>query len=297
MTSESGAVYDLEYRRYEGERSGRAAIVLAMVLDGVRKVLGLRRKARRKILPWLLIAIAVVPAIAVVGFGVITEGFGGADQLADDLLPDHAEYFGFVYVPTLIFIAFSAPELLIPDRVNNMLTIYGSRPLTRYDYLLARIGALAIVVLTFLLLPQLVLYIGDAILSGDLVGFFTGNLDLLWQIPSGALIVFVAQATVAFLIAAFATRPGIAGGIYLAGSFIVQAATFGLATEVNKWFAVFDLNGHSGLLLAELFNRPDLREGSVLHEVDLGWELGAVVLVVVVAITAVALHYRYRNRL
>ena len=64
MTSE-GAIFDLDYRRYEGERTGRTAIRWAMVRVGVRKVLGLRRKARRKILPWGLILLAVLPAIAI----------------------------------------------------------------------------------------------------------------------------------------------------------------------------------------------------------------------------------------
>jgi ABC-2 type transport system permease protein len=135
MSSE-GAIFDLDYRRYDGERTGRNKIRLAMVRDGVRKVLGLRRRARRKILPWGLIILALLPAVAIVGFQVFTQGLG-ADELLEDLIPGHADYFGFTFQLTFLFIALSAPELLIPDRVNNVLTVYASRPLTVADYLMA----------------------------------------------------------------------------------------------------------------------------------------------------------------
>ena len=126
MSSE-GAIFDLDYRRYEGERTGRSKIRWAIVRDGVRKVLGLRRKARRKILPWGLIILAVLPAIAIVGFQVFTQGLG-ADELLEDLIPGHADYFQFTFQLTFLFIALATPELLIPDRVSNVLTVYASRP-------------------------------------------------------------------------------------------------------------------------------------------------------------------------
>ncbi len=46
-----GVVYDLGYRPHEGERLGRAGAVRALYRDGLRRVLGLRRRARAKIWP------------------------------------------------------------------------------------------------------------------------------------------------------------------------------------------------------------------------------------------------------
>ena len=65
--SDTGAVYDLGYAPYDGERLGRRGARRTIFWDGVRRVLGLRRKARRKILPWLLITVAALPPIAYVG--------------------------------------------------------------------------------------------------------------------------------------------------------------------------------------------------------------------------------------
>ena len=69
MTDTQGAVYDLGYEPYDGERLGRSGARRTVFWDGIRRVLGIRRKARRKVLPWTLIVIAVIPAIVVVGIG------------------------------------------------------------------------------------------------------------------------------------------------------------------------------------------------------------------------------------
>lgn len=293
MSSE-GAIFDLDYRRYEGERTSRAKIRWAMVRDGFRKVLGLRRKARRKILPWGLIIIAVLPAIAIVGFQVFTKGLG-ADELLEDLIPGHADYFGLTFQLTFLFIAVAAPELLVPDRVSNVLTVYASRPLTVADYLIARVGALLLVVLAFTLLPQAVIYLGGAVLSGDLVDHVTSNLDLLWKIPAGALAVFATQAGVAFMISTFAKRRGAAAGIYIAFAIISAGVAFGLAENVNRWFAVIDLQAHAIVLIAEIFNDPDFTGGNVLTENNISPWVSLLAVIAIATLAAGLLYRRYRR--
>ncbi len=293
MTSE-GAIFDLDYRRYEGERTGRTKIRWAIVRDGVRKVLGLRRKARRKILPWGLIILAVLPAIAVVGFQVFTQGLG-ADELLEDLIPGHADYFGLTFQLTFLFVALSAPELLIPDRVGNVLTVYASRPLTLADYLIARVGALLMVVLAFTLIPQIVIYLGGAVLSGDIVRHLTDNLDLLWKIPAGSLAVFATQAGIAFIISAFARRRGIAAGIYIAFTIISGGVAFGLAEAVNRWFAIIDLQAHAIILIGEIFSDSDLSEGTALVENNISPWVSLIAVVVIAVVSGGLLYRRYRR--
>ncbi|MBT8166340.1 MAG: hypothetical protein HKO63_01650 [Acidimicrobiia bacterium] len=293
MSSE-GAIFDLDYRRYEGERTGRAKVRWAIVRDGVRKVLGLRRKARRKVLPWGLIILAVLPAIAIVGFQVFTQGLG-ADELLEDLIPGHADYFGFTYQLTFLFIALATPELLIPDRVSNVLTVYASRPLTLLDYLVARVGSLLMVVLAFTLIPQIVLYLGGAVLSGDLVGHLTGNLDLLWKIPTGSLAVFATQAGVAFIISAYARRRGIAAGIYIGFTIISGGVAFGLAETVNRWFAIIDLQAHASVLIAEIFGQENIAEGTALTEQGISPWVSMIAVVAIAAAASVLLYRRYRK--
>lgn len=293
MSSE-GAIFDLDYRRYEGARTGRTKIRWAIVRDGVRKVLGLRRKARRKILPWGLIVLAVIPAIAFVGFRVLTEGLG-ADELLEDLIPGHADYFGFTFQLTFLFVALSAPELLIPDRVSNVLTVYASRPLTLADYLIARVGSLLLVVMAFTLLPQLVIYLGGAVLSGDIIGHVTGNLDLLWKIPAGALAVFATQAGVAFIISAYARRRGVAAGVYIAFSIISGGVAFGLSEAVNRWFAVIYLQAHAVVLIGEIFNEPGFRDDTSMGQADLSPWVSLVAVVTIAVLAAGLLYRRYRK--
>lgn len=293
MTAE-GAIFDLDYRRYEGERTGRTKIRWSIVRDGVRKVLGLRRKARRKILPWGLIVLAVLPAIAIVGFQVLTQGFG-ADELLEDLVPSHSDYFGLTFQLTFLFVALSAPELLIPDRVGNVLTVYASRPLTLTDYLVSRVVALFIVVATFTLIPQIVLYLGGAILSGDIIDHVTGNLELLWQIPAGALAVFASQAGIAFIVSAFARRRGVAAGVYIAFTIISAGVAFGLAEAVNRWFALLDLQGSAIQLVSIVFDDRELRADTALTENGITAWASLAVVVGIATVAAALLYRRYRK--
>ena len=293
MSSE-GAIFDLDYRRYEGERTGRSKIRWAMVRDGVRKVLGLRRRARRKVLPWGLIILAVLPAVAIVGFRVFTEGLG-ADELLEDLIPGHADYFQLTFQLTFLFIALSAPELLIPDRVSNVLTVYASRPLTLADYLVARVGALMLVVFAFTLLPQVIIYLGGAILSGQFVDHVTGNLDLLWKIPSGSVAVFATQAGIAFIISAFARRRGLAAGIYIGFTIISAGVAVALAENVNRWFAVINLQAHAIVLIGKIFNEPEISQDTALVEQHISPWVSLLVVIAIAAAAAGLLYRRYRR--
>lgn len=297
MTSE-GAIFDLDYRRYEGKRTSRTAIRWSMVRDGVRRILGLRRKARRKILPWGLILIAVLPAIVNVGFQVLAEGFGAGDltdELVEELLISHSDYFGITFWVTLLFIALATPELMIPDRIHNVLTVYSSRPLTLADYLLARVGALFILVMAYTLLPQFILYVGGAILSGDVVGHVTGNLDLLWQIPAGAIAVFATQTSVALMISAFVKKVGLAAGIYIALSLILFRIASALADASSRWFAILSLQDHAILLVSRIFDEPEIAADRALATNDIGPWVSLVVIIVMAIAAGTLMLRRYRK--
>ena len=65
MSSEQGArLLDLGYRRYDGPRRASAWAILTLAEFTVRRVLGLGRGARHKVLPALTLAIAYLPALA-----------------------------------------------------------------------------------------------------------------------------------------------------------------------------------------------------------------------------------------
>ena len=155
----SGQVFDLGFRRYEGQREGRRRAVLAVYKDGLRTAMGLGRGGKAKILPWLFIAASIIPALV---FALVA---GAVDRLAADFseeldLPSHADYYSIAGIVLFLFAAVVGPELFCPDRSSGTISLYLVRPLRATDYAIARWAALATVMVLVAWLPQLVLLAG-----------------------------------------------------------------------------------------------------------------------------------------
>ena len=63
MTQPEGQLFDLGYQHYDGPREGRMRARKAVFADGFKTTLGLGRGASAKILPMLLFAAAMAPAV------------------------------------------------------------------------------------------------------------------------------------------------------------------------------------------------------------------------------------------
>jgi ABC-2 type transport system permease protein len=241
-------IVDRGYRHYEGSRSGSRGAMGAIVREGYRRVLGLRRKARRKVLPWFLITLALASVAILIGIHWVASNTPIEEQ-AQEVLPRYGEYFDFISVVALLFMSLAAAELFVPDRVQGVLNVYFSRPLDVDHYLLAKVAALASLILSFYLVPQLAFHIGLA--SVDAAGFIdylTNNLDVLWKIPATALVYFAVHASVAVVIAAFLPRVGAAAGLFLGTMFILNgmAAFFieGTNLAFGRYFGLIALEQH-----------------------------------------------------
>jgi len=237
-----GVVYDLGYRPHEGERLGRAGALRALYRDGLRRVLGLRRRARAKIWPWGLLGIAVLPAAAFIGLSVITGQFG-VDEVQ---FFSHAQYFDLTGTIAMLFIAAAAGELLVPDRANGVLQVYASRPLAPGDYLLGRAAALATVVFGFMEAPHIVLFLGRAWVSSDGFGsYLAGRAPELGRTALATLVYLAALAPLAFLFAAFAKRPALAAGAFIGVMAVSTPATRALVEEAGfEQFGLLALQQH-----------------------------------------------------
>lgn len=293
--SDTGAVYDLGYTPYDGERRGRAGARRTVVADGIRRVLGIRRKGRRKILPWILVTVAVLPPIAFVGISFfvpidIGETFDSAQQ--------HAQFFSLGGTIAMLFTALAAPELLIPDRRDGVLSMLSSRPLTANDYLGSRFAALIAVVGAFLLLPQFILYIGQAGVDDD--GVLQGLIDGAPNLPrvlAVAGIYLIAFVPLGFVVASLSNRKAIAASIYIA----VMLALSGIAEAIvqNTTFA-----GSRWVALIAPINTADAANywvfgvdapDSLLDAADISPAYGIVALAVIGAIATVFSVSRYRR--
>ncbi len=292
----SGAVIvDRGYRHYEGERTGRIGAMRAIVREGFRRVLGFRRKAKFKVFPWFLISLAVASVVVVVAIAWAVSGAGDVEL---DRLPRYAGYFDFISVIALLFAAYAGPQLVVPDRVNGVLNIYFSRPLSTTDYLVAKVAAYGAVIYSFWLVPQLLLHLGLGALSRE--GFLTylgDTTDFFWKVPLAATVYFALHAALAFFAAAFINRAGAASAAFLAGLFglnlVALFAQEGVSASGARWLTLLALEQHPRYIRDWIF---DTDSGVVMPaEAGYGPEASLAVVIGVVALSAAAVLWRYRR--
>lgn len=297
MSDRQGAVFDLGYVPYTGLRRGRMGAVQATIWDGIRRVLGIGRKARRKVLPWLLIGIALIPAIVFVGATFLVGNF---TPEADSPFGGHVEYFGIVAGTALLFTALAAPELLVPDRREGVLSIYGSRPLTSVDYVSARFAALVAIVAAFLLVPQLLIYVGLAALdSGGFASTLVEDVVTIPRLLAASAAYILAFVPPAFLLASFINRVAAAAGIYLAAMFLINGIAEGLSqnlvTPGARYFALIALVDHARHVTDWIFGTASA--DVVPATAGFHPAVSLAVILAVAAVSSAAVLWRYRRLL
>lgn len=294
-SSEQGTIYDLGYAPHEGPRLGRRAAIRAMILDGSRRALGLRRKPLAKVLPWSLIAAAIVPAAWVVALTFIVGGF-----TLEDAGPfgDPAGFFETIGMLTMFFVALVAPLLLIPDRQYGVLAIYASRPVRAADYLFARAAALAGLTTLFMLIPHMIVYVGISSLYVD--GFLAGLVEHGSEVPAilGTIAAYVlGYGAPAFLVALFVRRAVIATGVYIFGMFmtvsLIEAMPRATDLLIFKVLAPLGLFWHPLTVRDWFFDREP--EQWALDRVGLPPWVALVTILAITVATAVLAHRRYRR--
>ena len=295
----AGAVYDRGYRPYDGPRGRRAAATFALYQASMRRALGIRRSWRQKVAPFLLLGIVTIPAIVNVGIGYITRGEA---LLADRVeIITYREYVG-VSAALLLFVALVAPDVICPDRRQRILPLMFSRPLTGVDYVVAKVGAIATILFAFSFLPQVVLFVGNMFVSDSALDYFTGHLDVLWQVPVAVLFLAVYYAVIGVAIASLTDRRIVAGAAVI-GLFLVTSIASGILVGED-----FERNGGSLAALLNVLALPlYLRDLVFLGHVDFQSPLAgvdngalyAVVTYVVVLLAGIGLllrRYRWVER-
>lgn len=225
MRSREAEVFDLGYQRYTGPREGRNRARLALFENGVRTVLGIGRGGRAKILPVGLFLAVMTPAVV---FVIILAFIGEAGA---DFIPGPPDYYSIVSVILIIFGAIMAPELLCPDRRDNVLPLYLVRPLTSTDYLIARFLAFFAIVLVLVYAGQIVLQAGLILTASDQVDYIRDN----WQDVPRILFMGVLIATFISVgplaVAAFTTRRAYAAAFIIAAWLLLNSISDGLTFQ------------------------------------------------------------------
>jgi len=229
----SSVIHDIGYQRYEGIRLGRAQAVRALYLASMRSAFGLGRSAKAKMLPFgILGLLCLIGAI----FALVRQltGQGGGQTY----------YLGIpstVGLLIIILLAVIAPELVSRDLGNKTLSLYFSRPISRSDYVWAKLGAAVTVVFGVLLAPLFIMFLGAALQSG--IGW-----DGLWDewrdFSIGVLnagVYAIVLATLSVLLASLTGRRAFAAG-GLVTVFLVSTPVASAGMEIGKG-AVGDLAG------------------------------------------------------
>lgn len=233
-------IVDQGYRRYEGPRLGPRGAQRALFVASLQRALGLRRRFRHKLIPLLVMIMAYLPAAVFVGVAALIP------EELDEVVPEYADYYGFVTSAILLFVAAVVPEVVCGDRRSGMLGLYLAAPLTRESYLAMKGLAVAAVVGMVTLGPPILLLIGYSFV--DLGPGWPGEgLLLVARILAAGTAVAVWYTALGLVASSLTDRRAFASaGIVLAA--LVSAAVVGAlvnGAELTPW-----------LRLADLFNLP-----------------------------------------
>jgi ABC-2 type transport system permease protein len=226
-----------------GERRGVSTSMLALGRHTARRILGLRRPLRYKVLPVAFAGIAFLPSVAFLGLAALLPG-----QLANEVLPTPVDFYASILFAVILFTALAGPQVLCPDRRHRTLGLFLASPLDRTTYLVANAAALMGVLLVVTIGPPLVGQIGFALL--DVPGPAL-PLVLVRVLLSG-MVLAVLYGMVGLAGASLTDRRGFASaGIFLAlVGLTVVTEVLREALDLSDWVGILDV-ANFGMVLVE----------------------------------------------
>jgi ABC-2 type transport system permease protein len=172
-----------------------------------------------------------------------------------------------------------------------------ARPITGVDYVVAKLGAIATILFAFSFLPQVVLFVGNMLVSDSALDYFTGHLDVLWKVPLAVALLAAYYAVIGIAISSLTDRRIVAGASVI-GLFLITS----IASAI--FVGDFEINGGSAAALVNVLALPlylrdlvflgHLDRRSPLSGVANGGMFAIVIYVAVLVVGAVVLLRRYR---
>jgi ABC-2 type transport system permease protein len=220
-----GEVFDRGYKHYDGPRLGRRHAYGALVRYSAKRALGIRKSWTAKIMPILLYVAVALPVVISIGIRAF---------LPDAEVLEYYDFFGFVFVIEGIFVAMIAPEMLCEDRRLNVLPLYFSRALSRADYIIAKLAAMAMLTLTMSLIPVVILWLGRQLLEDSPLTAMKDNLGDLGRIFIAGTIIALYLGALGLMIAAFTPRKSIAIAVTVVLFILSTSLAFALLAALDS---------------------------------------------------------------
>jgi ABC-2 type transport system permease protein len=273
-------IYEQTYRRYEAREPLRAVRFWPITREALRIILARRAFLALLALSWIPFIVRVVQIYVVTRF-----------PEAGRILPVDGRLFGEFLnqqiVFTLLLSIFGGAGLIANDLRTGAILVYLSRPLTRRDYVLGKLGVLLALNLSVTLVPGLLLYALALALAPEL--FLKWS--LAWIGPAVVLHSAVVSLSVGLLSLAVSSlsRSARVAGLGFAGLFLGLEVVRGILAQ-----------GFGLRPVALLSLRADLRAlGAALFGVaergpTLPWSWPAAVLLAVSLLCLVILRSRVR---
>src|SRR5438876_7088757 len=166
-------IFDQGYQHWQGQLTGRTWRWLAIVRHGVRVQKNNRILRLLMLLAWLP-ALILVAVMAI--WGLVEQKNSGAIAIAALLLPEdmvrdpqafrstiwtlaYWYFFKTEMFFIMLLVVMAGPGLISRDLRFNALPLYLSRPLTRFDYFLGKLGVIAMLVGAIAVVPAVLAYV------------------------------------------------------------------------------------------------------------------------------------------
>lgn len=211
----AGAIYDLGYQQYTGERLGRSYAMRSLLAFSFKTAFGVGRGDKSKIIPAIVVAAVYLPALIQV---FVANATGQASAVS------YASHLQFTSFLVALFAAAQAPELVVTDRQYGVLSLYLSRPLRGSDYAFAKIIALFGAMLCLTLGPELLMFAGRVFLTSTPFATFKAEWTKLLPIFGGTILTSIFFASVGLFLASFASRRGYGSAAVIAFFLLLPAA-------------------------------------------------------------------------
>jgi len=272
-------IHDQSYRRYAGVRQEPGSAWLTIATTGIRTILG------KKLFLLVLLAAWGQFFVRAVTF-YLSANFPNLEILAPSV-ETFRQFFEIQEIFVLFVTVYVGSGLVANDRRSNAMQIYLSKPLSRVEYVVGKLGTLVFFLLLVTLVPALALLLVEIMFSAS-VTFVGANLFLIPAITLYALVEVLLSAFTMLALSSLTTSARYTAMLY-AGVVLFTAALFSI---------LFGITNSSAL--AWLSFRANLDQiGDVIFRLppryDSSWFLSVVVVALLIGLSVFVLERRVRG--